>query len=260
MSCDEYKYKQSIKPIRPLRFAPFQNTLYMSPDAPPPQVTPVAARASPYTIPPQQCAIDMYTGTISCLNQQRAFLDGYPQFSENLLIQPQSSHILQQPSTRVQGKQNQSRCFINRENQTITCPLPLNGLTTNESFSTGPLIPSFITPIPINPNYLYGSQIVDERPDSPLNRVLTRGPTGPWNLVGYVTNDNPLDAASRDRTMMVYAQRVDAGRNRYNYRVNDNNGVPLDISDNAQWKMDGDVIRVPGQSHHFTLHLYNNYR
>jgi hypothetical protein len=239
----------------------------MSPDAPPPQVTPIEARASPYTVPPQQCAIDMYTGTISCLNQQRAFLDGYSQFSENLLMQPQPSPLLQQVMpTRSLAQRESGQCIINNNTQTITCPLSMSGMLENglslinESSSRGPLISSAFMPIPINPNYVYGSQIVDERPDSPLNRVLTRGPTGPWNLVGYVTNDKPSDASSRDRTMMVYAQRVDAGRNRYNYRVTDNNGVPLDISDNVHWKMDGDVIHVPGQSHKFTLHLYNNYR
>ncbi len=119
--------------------------------------------------------------------------------------------------------------------------------------------PSF-RPASMYPNYVYGSQIVDERPDSPLNRILTRGPVGPWNLVGYAQTNDPANSSSRDRTMMVYAQRVDQGRNRYNYRVTDSNGVPLDLGENVNWKMSGDTLSVPGQSTSYQLQLYSNYK
>ena len=120
--------------------------------------------------------------------------------------------------------------------------------------------PPFFRPASGYPNYVYGSQIVDERADSPLNRILTRGPVGPWNLVGYAQTNDPANSSSRDRTMMVYSQRVDQGRNRYNYRVTDSNGVPLDIGENVQWKMSGDTVQVPGQSSTYQLHLYSNYQ
>lgn len=231
---------------RPVRYSVFNNTVYMSPDMPPPELAPVSPRTTPYVVPPQQCAIDMYTGTMTCMNQERAFLDS--NYSTNL-----TGPVLLPPYTNTPPQTVRGPCTIDKINRTITCPLPTPIATERRD--------DFGTPFPvaINPNYVYGSRVVDERPDSPLNRVLTRGPTGPWNLVGYITN-NSEHAASRDRTMMVYAQRVDAGRNRYNYRVTDNNGVPLDISDNTHWKTDGDIMHVPGQHHTFTLHLYSQFR
>ena len=96
--------------------------------------------------------------------------------------------------------------------------------------------------------------------DSPLSRILTREPTGPWRLVGYATANDTTGTQSRDRSMMVYSQTVDTRRDKYNYRVVDSNGVPLDIGDTIGWKMDGEVVGVPGQSGDYTLHLYPNFK
>ena len=96
--------------------------------------------------------------------------------------------------------------------------------------------------------------------DSPLNRILTREPMGPWELVGYITTEDVGNAQSRDRTMVIHAQTVDTRRDRYNYRVLDSNGVPIDVGEKVQWKMDGETLSVPGQSASFTFHLYDKYK
>jgi len=96
--------------------------------------------------------------------------------------------------------------------------------------------------------------------DSPLNRILTREPVGPWQVVGYVTTDDPAMAQSRDRTMILHAQTVDTRRDRYNYRVLDSNAVPLDMGEKVNWIMDGAGVVIPGQSSTYTAHLYQNFR
>lgn len=108
---------------------------------------------------------------------------------------------------------------------------------------------------------LYPETVVSPMPiDSPLNRILTREPVGPWKLVGYASTNNAAGTDSRDKTMTMYVQSVDRRRDRYNYRVVDSNGVPLDIGDTVQWKMDGESITVPGQPSDYTLHLYPNFK
>lgn len=114
--------------------------------------------------------------------------------------------------------------------------------------------------IPPYPSYVYGSSVVAEAADSPLNRILQRSPAGPWKLVGAAVSNKPQITAPRDRTMMVYAQLVDGGRDRYNYRVVDPNSVPLDIGYKVHWKNDGDRLTVPGYPDEYVLQLYYNYR
>lgn len=92
--------------------------------------------------------------------------------------------------------------------------------------------------------------MVTIEPDSPLNRILTRPPTGPWTLVGYASNSFTR--------MFLYAQTVDQGRNRYNYRVVDSNGIPIDVGENQKWIMDGETIEIENQS--FQVHLYQSFR
>jgi hypothetical protein len=60
--------------------------------------------------------------------------------------------------------------------------------------------------------------------------------------------------------MLVYAQTVDASRDRYNYRVVDSNSVPLDIGYKVHWKGDGDRLHIPGYGDHYNLMLYSRYR
>lgn len=93
---------------------------------------------------------------------------------------------------------------------------------------------------------------------SPLDRVLTRGSRGPWELVGYVTTSDPTQ--SHDRAMRLHAQAVDRRRNRYNYRVVDRNEVPLDVLEEGLWLTEGDAVAVPGQAVPFVVHLYEKFR
>jgi hypothetical protein len=174
------------------------DTLSFSPDAPPyPPLAPVQGRATPYTIAPLQCTVNVRTGTVRCVN--------------------------------------------------------------NESY--GELRPYFprVTVSSPNMNYVVGSSIVGEPPDSPLNRILSRPPTGPWELVGAAVTHRG-DTLPEAKTMMVYAQTVDSARDRYNYRVVDSNGVPLDIGYKVRWKGNGDRLDIPGYGHHYKLMLYQTYK
>ena len=100
----------------------------------------------------------------------------------------------------------------------------------------------------LNQNDFLGAQL-----DSPLNRILQRPPTGPWRLVGYATSEG-------NNNMLVYAQTVDSRRNKYNYRVVDTDGIPMDADENVQWIMSGDTLKVNGNDTVFTLQLYRPYR
>jgi hypothetical protein len=60
--------------------------------------------------------------------------------------------------------------------------------------------------------------------------------------------------------MMLHSQTVDTRRDRYNYRVVDSNGVPLDLGEKVNWIMDGASVSIPGQSAGYTAHLYQKFR
>ena len=94
--------------------------------------------------------------------------------------------------------------------------------------------------------------------DSPLNRILTRQAVGPWEVVGAAVASDK-DTSTNTRAMLVYAQSVDTARNRYNYRVIDNNNVPLDLEYKVAWKDDHAPLHIPGYPHKYHLHLYDNY-
>ena len=96
--------------------------------------------------------------------------------------------------------------------------------------------------------------------DSPLNRILVREPVGPWELVGFLSTAEPVDAQSRDRTMVLYAQTVDTRRDKYNYRVIDSNGVPIDVGEKVRWKSNGESMTVPSQSSTYTINLYDRFK
>ena len=84
--------------------------------------------------------------------------------------------------------------------------------------------------------------------DSPLNRILTRQALGPWKVVGAAVASEK-DTSNNTRAMLVYAQSVDTARNRYNYRVIDNNNVPLDLEYKVAWKDDHAPLHIPGYPH-----------
>lgn len=145
-------------------------------------------------------------------------------------------------------------CTVNYRTGTVRC-------MDNESH--GELHPYLASPVrvpvPNNLNYVMGGSVVAEPPDSPLNRILQRPPTGPWQLVGAAVTDRG-HTPPRAKTMMVYSQTVDSARDRYNYRIVDGNGVPLDIGYKVHWKGDGDVLDIPGYGDHYRLMLYQTYR
>ena len=190
---------------------------YFSPDAEfyNEQVTPIAARATPYTSPPQECSINLKTGIIQCMNQESfGELRTIPQFKGSCPV----SHKIAE------------------------------ALSTTNNFGSGqddmPLTHHFGRTYPT---------------DSPLNRILTRQPVGPWKLIGNVITTNPNSSESRDRTMLVYVQSQDTARDRYNYRVVDSNNVPLEVYTNVRWKSGGETFQIPGQSYPYTLYLYSPY-
>lgn len=109
-------------------------------------------------------------------------------------------------------------------------------------------------------DYGYRRARVPGSVDSPLNRILTRRPAGPWERVGYVSTDDESMAQSRDRTMSLLAQRIDSARDIYNYQVIDSNGVNIDIGDEVNWKMDLETVSVPSQSATYTVHIYSRFK
>ena len=197
-----------------------------SPDEPTNQMAPVGRRDTPYVEPPLDCTVDTRTGTITCINNSNAFLD------------------------------NRIGAFASQ--------LPFNNQNQNQNQNQTPQKQMASVPLGTYPyqygNIVNGSRRVPGPPDSPLNQVLSRPPTGPWTLVGYVTSHLfPATAAPTSLRMLLYAQNVDQGRNRYNYRVVDSNGIPIDVSENVFWLMDGDSIQLEN-SQDFTVHLYQSFR
>ena len=208
-----------------------QPLVYFSPNAPvDDELAPVKPRATPYTEYPLRCSVDYAAGTIRCINNE----------SRGGLYR--NTSIAAPPPVVV---------YPLREVQASSRPGGVGGASL---FS-----PSF--PVPQeNFNYVVGRNVIPQRADSPLNRILSRQALGPWQLVGAAITDKPGDTASKDRTMLVYAQSVDSARNRYNYRIVDNNSVPIDIGEKIAWKDDHAPLHVPGYPNKYRLKLYGTFR
>lgn len=210
------------------------------PDAPSyPPLTPVKPRATPYVVEPDQCTINFRTGTIECINtESRGGL--YPRPVVGFLpASPVGGGTAAQPGGPL---------------------IPRPAMFPASTYAGFPGYPGSL-PVPPYPSYVYGGgAVMSEAPDSPLNRILQRAPAGPWKVVGAAIAQHADHTAPRDRTMLVYAQMVDSGRDRYNYRVVDPNSVPLDIAEKVHWKNDGDPLTIPGYPGVYRLQLYNNYR
>jgi hypothetical protein len=201
------------------------------PDAPSyPPIAPVKPRATPYVSDPDECTINFRTGTIKCLNTQ-----SHGQLNARPIVMPPM------PMSNVM-------------------PMPMQMQMPGMPMGPMGFQPAAPVQLPPYPNYVYGGSVVAEPPDSPLNRILQRAPAGPWKLVGAAIAAHAHDTAPRDRTMLVYAQMVDSGRDRYNYRVVDPNSVPLDIDQKVHWKDNGDRLFIPGYPGEYILQLYYNYR
>ena len=210
------------------------------PDAPSfPPLTPVKPRASPYVIEPDRCTINFRTGTVECINNET---------HGGLYPRPYIAALppVQMPVAQAGGP--------------LVAPPPLGGAVSAAYAPQNSMFPFAQPRFPMYPSYVYGGLVVNEAPDSPLNRILQRAPAGPWKVVGAAIAQHADHTAPRDRTMLVYAQMVDSGRDRYNYRVVDPNSVPLDIAEKVHWKNDGDPLHIPGYPGVYRLQLYNNYR
>lgn len=231
-------YRDNTDDTMPIQFFP---------DAPPaPPMAPVKPRATPYTELPAQCFIEPQRGTIRCFSTEsrgglypRAFLGQVVGPAPNQSYGPgYTAPSYPGPSYGPEyGASGRSPVMIN-------------------SGRVAPIVPVD------NFNYVYGQEVVAQPYDSPLNRILTRQPTGPWRLVGAAVLDHGHeDVPPKIRTMMVYCQTVDSARDRYHYRVVDNNNVPLDLDggERVRWKSDGERLHIPGYPPHYKLHLYNTY-
>lgn len=207
---------------------------YFSPNAPSDELAPIKPRATPYTEYPLRCSVDYSAGTIRCINNESR--GGLYNNNNN------NNNRTQAPPVVV---------FPLREVQASSRPSGSAGVSL--------LSPAF-PPSQENFNYVVGRNVIPERADSPLNRILTRQALGPWELVGAAVTDMPRDTSSKDRTMLVYAQSVDSARNRYNYRIIDNNSVPLDIGEKIPWKDDHAPLHVPGYPNKYRLKLYGTFR
>lgn len=93
--------------------------------------------------------------------------------------------------------------------------------------------------------------------DSPIVQVYGRGPSGPWERVGYVYTDSDK-AKPEEKTMKLYARQRDYSRNRFDYRVVDSNAVPIDIDRNKKWLDSGDTVHVTGYGQ-YTVKIYDNF-
>ena len=169
-------------------------------------------------------------------------------FSPDAIVHPAVTPVKPRPSPMTEYP---LQCSINLRTNIIRC-------VNNES--RGEL--QFMGGVPVAPFYGGGGGrgVVNEPADSPLNRILTRPPTGPWVLVGAAVTTEPSHSSAREKTMSVYSQTVDSARNKYNYRVVDGNNVPLDIGTNESFRDDGSLLHIPGYHGAYRLKLYNQYR
>ena len=204
---------------------------FFSPNAPDlsDQLAPVKPRATPYTEYPLRCSVDYAAGTIRCINNESRG-----------------------------GLYNTNTTKVPHVEPVVVFPLGDGG---RQRGTLSPARPIAASPASYeNFNYVVGRNVIAERADSPLNRILTRQALGPWQLVGAAVTDQPRDTSSKDRTMLVYAQSVDSARNRYNYRIVDNNSVPLDVGEKIPWKDDFAPLHVPGYPNEYRLKLYGTFR
>lgn len=216
---DKQQQRKHVTRMCPITTDLYSHALF-SPDAPEyPPLAPVKPRATPYTVAPRVCSVNYRTGTVNCWDNE-SHGGLYPRFT------PASP-----PPQFGYGP----------------APAMEEGATGRRPF------------LPQTFNYVNGGMNVYEPADSPLNRILQRPPTGPWQLVGAaVAHDQHV--APKEKTMLVYAQTVDSARDRYNYRVVDGNSVPLDVGYKIHWKSNGDSVSIPGYHNNYHLKLYETFR
>ena len=226
------------------------NEQRFSPDWPAPMLAPVKPRATPMTEFPLSCSINYKSGTIRCVNNEsRGGLNSQNTYGNPLMVLPSRQPGLGGPaSAGLGGPASAPEVLV----YNVDFNQRGHNVTPTRRFVQAPPTDNF--------NYVRGVAVVREQPDSPLNRILTRQPIGPWQLVGAAVTEFPTDTSSKDRTMLVYAQTVDGARNRYNYRVVDSNSVPLNVGHKVQWKDEHSHLHIPGYPSKYKLHLYDTFR
>jgi len=93
----------------------------------------------------------------------------------------------------------------------------------------------------------------DGWPIAALPQIYPRGLPGPWQRVGYVVSSHE---DVKDKTMPLFAQKLDYSRNKYNYRVTDTNGVAIDVARNVRWLDEGAKVFVDGRTHPYHVRIY----
>lgn len=97
----------------------------------------------------------------------------------------------------------------------------------------------------------------DGWPGALLPQIYTRGVPGPWQRVGYVVSSRE---DTKDKTMPLFARKLEYRSNRYDYRVTDTNSVAIEVAQNSKWLNDGDKLHVDGRSHPYHVKVYSEFR
>lgn len=90
-----------------------------------------------------------------------------------------------------------------------------------------------------------------------LPQLWSRGTPGPWQRVGYVVSSYE---PTKDKTMPLFAQKIDYRNYRYNYRVIDTNSVAVDVARNVRWLDSGERVHVAGRKHPYTVEVYAEFQ
>lgn len=98
--------------------------------------------------------------------------------------------------------------------------------------------------------------INDGWPDMVLPQIWQRGPPGPWQRIGYVVSTHE---DTKDKTMPLFAKKLQFRSNRYDYRVTDTNGVAIEVANNVRWLNDGEKVKVDGREHLYSVRVYSEY-
>jgi hypothetical protein len=97
----------------------------------------------------------------------------------------------------------------------------------------------------------------DGWPGMVLPQIWERGVPGPWQRVGYVVSKHE---DTKDKTMPLFARKLEFRSNRYDYRVTDTNSVAIEVANNVRWLESGEKVHVDGRPHPYTVKVYSEFR
>jgi len=105
---------------------------------------------------------------------------------------------------------------------------------------------------------LQNSELLNDGwPAAVLPQIYSRGNPGPWQRVGYVVS---VHEPVKDKTMALFARKLDYRGNRYDYRVTDTNSVAIDVAHNVRWLDNGARVHVDGREHPYHVKIYSEFR